>query len=288
MGKCGCLNIVKIKFKYLYFYILIESKMVLNDIKSFLGRLFFKLKRFVFKKVNYLKLYINYVFDFIKFKKYSKKNNRFILNWKNRWPILYDKTVSTGFCREYIYHTGWASRVLANTKPEIHTDISSSLYFVSIASAFVPIDFYDYRPANLDLNNVKSKQGDLMNLPFNDFSIKSLSCMHVVEHVGLGRYGDSIDSQGDLKAIKELQRVLAKDGNLLFVVPMGKPQIKFNAHRVYSYDQIINYFSDLKCKQFVLIPENPDDGGLVYNPSQELIKKQQQNACGCFWFTREI
>jgi hypothetical protein len=36
--------------------------------------------------------------------------------------------------------------------------------------------------------------------------------MHVVEHIGLGRYGEPMDEQGDLKAIEELKRVLAPGG----------------------------------------------------------------------------
>jgi hypothetical protein len=36
--------------------------------------------------------------------------------------------------------------------------------------------------------------------------------MHVVEHIGLGRYGDPIDPDGDLKAISELKRVVQKRG----------------------------------------------------------------------------
>ena len=39
--------------------------------------------------------------------------------------------------------------------------------------------------------------------------------MHVVEHIGLGRYGDQVDPDGDLMAMKELERVTAKLGKLL-------------------------------------------------------------------------
>jgi hypothetical protein len=45
--------------------------------------------------------------------------------------------------------------------------------------------------------------------------------MHVVEHVGLGRYGDPIDANGDAQAIKELKCVLWPGGVLYFVVPTG-------------------------------------------------------------------
>ncbi len=157
--------------------------------------------------------------------------------------FIYDKTANASSDRHYIYHISWAARVLAQKKPAFHIDISSSLYFVSIVSAFIPIKFYNYRPEKLGLSNLTAEAGDLLKLPFQDESIKSLSCMHVIEHVGLGRYGDPLDLDGDLKAISKLKRVTAIGGSLLFFVPVGKPRIIFNAHRIYSYVQVISYFS---------------------------------------------
>lgn len=228
---------------------------------------------------------INFILDYLKYKKLDL-NNKFEMNWKNRYPCLNDKTEQTLFDRHYIYHTAWAARILSATKPKKHIDISSSLYFSSIVSAFIPIDFYDYRPPQLKLSNLRVGKADLLSLPFKDDSLPSLSCMHTIEHIGLGRYGDPLDPEGDLKAINELIRVLAPNGSLLFVVPVGgKPKIMFNAHRIYTYKQILKYFSQLKLKQFVLIPEETKDGGLVINPSKELLNKQTY-ACGSFWFTK--
>ena len=77
--------------------------------------------------------------------------------------------------------------------------------------------------------------------------------MHVVEHIGLGRYGDPVDYDGDLKAIAELQRVLAPGGNLFFVVPVGQPRIMFNAHRVYSLrTDFVEAFNTFELKEFSL------------------------------------
>lgn len=222
-----------------------------------------------------------------KFKSLEKATvSRFELNDEDIKPCLYDNTKKTGFDRHYIYHTGWAAKILRGNMPEKHIDISSILYFTSIISAFIPIEFYDYRPANLVLDNLESLQADLTSLHFLDDSIQSLSCMHTVEHVGLGRYGDPLDYDGDIKAINELSRVLAKNGNLLFVVPVGrKPRIQFNAHRIYTKDLVLSLFSSLTLKEFTLIPEKPVDGGLVTNPDEELLKRQNY-ACGCFWFTK--
>ncbi|MDO8483139.1 MAG: hypothetical protein Q7S86_04975, partial [bacterium] len=95
-------------------------------------------------------------FEFLKnwreFKSFGSK--RFSMKWGEKKPCLYDKTAETYFDRHYIYHPAWAARVLAETKPKIHVDIASTLSFSAIVSAFLPIEFYDYRPANLTLSNL--------------------------------------------------------------------------------------------------------------------------------------
>src|SRR2546430_12288402 len=53
----------------------------------------------------------------------------------------------------------------------------------------------------------------LFRSPFGDLELSSVSCLHVAEHIGLGRYGDAIDPLGTRKAIGELARVLAVDGD---------------------------------------------------------------------------
>jgi SAM-dependent methyltransferase len=225
-------------------------------------------------------LYCLYLKDFYLFRRFN--SSRFSLRWRDRYPQLYDATHITPFDSHYIYHPAWAARILAETKPVYHVDISSILYFSAMISAFIPTKFYDYRPANLKLSNLESLHADLNKLPFADNSIPSLSCMHTVEHIGLGRYGDPLDPNGDLKAMSELERVLAINGNLLFVVPVGKPKIMFNAHRIYSYKQIVDQFSRLSLKKFSLVDDN---GQYIDNATQELADKQIYG-CGCFWFKK--
>jgi len=222
--------------------------------------------------------------DYFRFKKLEKEE-RFKNSISDFYPCVMDKTIKTGFDRHYVYHTAWAARKVVEIKPEFHTDISSSLYFSGIVSAFVPVKFYDYRPADLELSNFSSNEADLLKLPFETGSIKSLSCMHVVEHVGLGRYGEKLDYEGDLKAINELKRVLSPGGNLFFVVPVGaKAKIEFNAHRIYTPEMVKDYFSDLELREFFLIPEK--SGGGMVNPEKEVWLKEDY-ACGCFWFTKK-
>ena len=211
--------------------------------------------------------------------------NRFKMAILQAMPIFFENTPFTRFDTHYVYHTAWAARKVAEIGASVHVDISSSLYFSSIVSAFVPVKFYDYRPAKLNLSGLTSEQANLTELHFEDNSIVSLSCMHTVEHVGLGRYGDPLDPEGDLRAAHELERVLASGGGFLFVVPVGKPQIQFNAHRIYSYQMVIDMFPSLTLKEFSLIPDNAIDTGMIYNATREQSDKQTYG-CGCFWFTK--
>lgn len=223
--------------------------------------------------------------DYRTFKKLDQTPIRFPLRIKDFFLCLFDKTSTTPFDPHYIYHPAWAARIIAESNPSKHIDIASSLTFSSMLSAFVPVEFYDYRPAPLNLSNLASKHGDLMSLPFEDGSVPSLSCMHTVEHIGLGRYGDPIDPDGDLKAIAELKRVLKEGGNLLFVVPVGRARIEYNAHRIYAYEQIIEYFEGLALKEFALIPDDFREHGLIRNADPAMVASQEY-ACGCFWFTK--
>ena len=228
--------------------------------------------------------YIGFLKDWKQFKEESAKvgDNRFILSAKNFYPILHEKSSTQDFDRHYTYHPAWAARKLKEINPEFHIDISSTLNFSTLVSAFIPVKFFDYRPADITLSNFSSESAYLLKLPFADNSIKSLSCMHRLEHIGLGRYGDPIDPVGDIKAMKELQRVLAVGGSLLIVVPVGKPNVQFNSQRIFSYDQVVNAFSNLQVREFTLLT---DDGKLISNADKSLVEKQVYG-CGCFWFVK--
>ncbi len=212
---------------------------------------------------------------------------RFTLEPKDFFPQIFDKTITTGFDRHYVYHTAWAARKVKEINPEKHIDIASSLYFPGIVSAFIPVDFYDYRPAPLVLSNLDTKHADLTKLHFESNSIASLSCLHTIEHIGLGRYGDPIDPEGDIKACMELSRVLAPGGSLLFVTPVGKKAvIQFNAHRIYTYDLVMKLFPELKLHEFSFVPEHGTDG--IHENANPLELLNENYACGCFWFKKPI
>lgn len=231
--------------------------------------------------------YPEFINNYFKFRTlYRQTNNkRFSFNFLDSYPCLLDKTVNTGFDRHYVFHTAWAARKVQQINPTVHYDISSSVYFNAIVSAFTPIKFYDYRPAIMNLSGLSSEHADLYKLPFEDNSIASLSCMHVIEHIGLGRYGDPMDYDGDLKAISEIKRVVSEGGRVLFVAPIGQNIIMYNAHRIYTYKQIIEYFDRFELLEFSMIEDDENGGTIVENATEELANKQVYG-CGMFLFKK--
>jgi SAM-dependent methyltransferase len=221
--------------------------------------------------------------DFTAFQALSRQQgDRLPVRREDLYPCLDDGSANTSFDAHYIYHTAWAARILARTRPARHVDISSIVSFCAVVSAFLPVEFYDFRPAPIKLDNLQSGAADICRLQFADGSIPSLSCMHVIEHIGLGRYGDPLDASGDLKAVRELVRVLAPGGDLLVVVPVGKPRVQFNAHRVYDFTGFRDYFSDLELVELAVLPDDAG-GGLIVDPPADLVNAQCYG-CGCFWF----
>lgn len=245
----------------------------------------FGIKRKLIKIKNFIGNNIQKTKDKVLYKKQLKyvktKNNRFCQ--VSSYPILNEKYMAPHFNRHYFYHPAWAARVLADIKPEKHIDISSTINFMSHISAFIPTEYYEYNVPKIELDNLKIDHCDLLSLPFADNSVFSLSCMHVIEHIGLGRYGDAFDLDADLKAVNELKRVLAKNGHLLFVVPISSyPRIEFNAHRIYSYKMVLEMFESFNLKEFCLIP----DSGKIIRYAREKDCENQRHACGCFHFIK--
>ncbi|MBI3704986.1 MAG: DUF268 domain-containing protein, partial [Rhizobiales bacterium] len=138
------------------------------------------------------------------------------------WPCLMDRVSHTPFDPHYYYQAAWLAHNLANAKPPRHVDVGSDNRMLGILSAYVPLVFVDYRPLRVRHAGIAPVAGDIKRLPFADGSIASLSCLHVIEHIGLGRYGDPIDPSGSIAGLHELERVLAPGGRLYLSTPVGR------------------------------------------------------------------
>jgi SAM-dependent methyltransferase len=220
-----------------------------------------------------------YFAHWIKYTRSADDENLDILDLR---PCLGDWRHCTPFDAHYFYQGAWLARKLATTKPLKHVDIGSSALTVGVLSAHVETLFLDYRPLRVNLSGLESISGDILNLPFDDNSLSSVSCLHVLEHIGLGRYGDPIDPQGSLNAARELQRVLARSGQLLVSLPVGRERVCFNAHRVYAPASVVKMFPELRLVEFSYV----DDGGTNHECRRVEEADECEYGCGMFLFER--
>ena len=195
---------------------------------------------FSFKPISFLKKF-SWFFKYLYLFKRQKSNNNFKLSYL--YPCLLDNTSSHQIEPTYFFQDSWAAGHVFKDKPNKHYDVGSNAMTIGILSQFTPVTMIDIRPIDLKLPNLSFIKGSILNLPFEDNSISSISSLCVIEHIGLGRYGDEIDSFGSEKSITELKRVLKPSGILLFSVPVDhENKVFFNAHRTFTRDFIIQLF----------------------------------------------
>jgi hypothetical protein len=199
------------------------------------------------------------------------------------WPCLFDKTGSSPIPAHYFYQAAWAARRILQTNPREHFDIGSQLDLIGIFSALVPIVFVDIRPLVVPLSNVRSVAGSILELPFKDHSVSSLSCLHVIEHIGLGRYGDELNPRGTKEASVELNRVMAAGGNLFISTPVGRERLCFNAHRIHSPQTILDYFEGFDLMEFSC----EDDSGRFREKVDPAEVNGSSYTCGLFWLKKK-
>jgi SAM-dependent methyltransferase len=166
---------------------------------------------------------------------------------KHLYPALHDNTGLTYVEPIYFYQDAWAFEKIVKARPPCHIDVGSHHRTIALLSKVLPVTMVDLRPLSLPLDTLSFREGSILDLPYEDHSVESLSCLCVVEHIGLGRYGDPLDPHGSAKAIAELKRVLAPGGRLYFSVPIGDQDVvAFNAGRVFGLERLRASFAPLE------------------------------------------
>lgn len=165
------------------------------------------------------------------------------------YPCLNEWSEQSGIANGHYFHQDLLiAEKIHNSNPSKHVDIGSRIDgFVAHVASFRKIEVFDIRKLSSSHPNIIFKQFDIMS---NDFELRdycdSISSLHVVEHLGLGRYGDTVDSQGHLKGLQHILMMLKRGGKFYFSVPIGEQRIEFNAHRVFS----LRYLFELLARDY--------------------------------------
>jgi hypothetical protein len=178
---------------------------------------------------------------------FRRTGNQNAFAWGKELPILTEWDESSGSLGTYFYQDQLVARWIHEDSPSRHVDVGSRLDgFVGSLSVFREVEVLDIRPQHETISNVKFHQLDLM-LPLPEKwidSTPSLSCLHTIEHFGLGRYGDAIDPEGHLKGLAQLKKMVMPSGLLYLSTPIGPQRIEFNAHRIFAPETVLSWFDD--------------------------------------------
>ncbi|MFT4733220.1 MAG: SAM-dependent methyltransferase [Psychromonas sp.] len=180
--------------------------------------------------------------------RFKKALNGKYSDWSFKYyPILTDKKDQSGKARgQYFYQDLFVANLIYKSNPNRHIDIGSRIDgFIAHLASFREVDVMDIRPLNSIIQNISFIQADLMRpAPQLKESTDSLSCLHTIEHFGLGRYGDKLDIDGHLKGLDSMYQILKKGGLFYFSTQIGPSTIAFNAHRVFSVSYLLSIFEE--------------------------------------------
>jgi hypothetical protein len=198
------------------------------------------------------------------------------------YPCLEDRRQESGTAKGHYFHQDLliAGRICTN-QPTRHVDIGSRIDgLVAHVASFREIEVLDIRELASPAPNILFRRADLMA---PDFALEdycdSVSCLHALEHFGLGRYGDRIDYRGHLRGWDNIHKMVKKGGKLYFSVPIGEQRIEFNAHRVFSVATLLSMIEGryrLDAFSFV-----NDAGDLVQNPA--MVEENIRSDFGCHY-----
>lgn len=168
-------------------------------------------------------------------------------NVRQLFPILSESNDQAGSASGHYFHQDLLiATAIHNEKPERHIDVGSRIDgFVAHVASFRKIDVMDVRPLkNPGHKNIRYIQANLMDpKSVEHINADSISCLHAIEHFGLGRYGDPLDPEGHLKGFQNLLRMLSPGGKLYISFPISNSDdgVFFNAHRIFNPLSILNW-----------------------------------------------
>lgn len=227
---------------------------------------------------------------FMRIPRYLKEKRAFLKKGgviSHTYPITNDYKDSAGTGSGHYFHQDLlVAQFIYEANPKRHIDIGSRLDgFVAHVAAFRKIEVFDIRVLSKSEHpNIEYKEADLMS-DVEEEVTDSLSCLHVIEHFGLGRYGDPIEPKGYILGFKNLIRMLKPGGVLYISFPIGNSnEVHFNAHRVFHPRDIFLWApNELNLLRFDLV----DDLGALHKDFDVLNCDIDVNyGCGIYTFIK--
>jgi SAM-dependent methyltransferase len=199
------------------------------------------------------------------------------------YPILMDYADSSGVASGHYFHQDLlVAQFILSADPASHADVASRIDgFVAHIAASRKIDVLDIRPlTSIAHPNINFVQADLMlPLPHLAERYDSVSCLHALEHFGLGRYTDTVDVDGHLAGFNSILNLVKPGGTLYMSFPVGTARVEFNAHRIFDPADILDWGKDrVRLLRFDYV----DDQGDLHKEQPVSAAAGLQYGCGIY------
>jgi hypothetical protein len=229
-----------------------------------------------------IRSYTNFFQQLRRFESLTKTDGGVPIDLFGLYPMLSDKTENQSIDPHYFYQALWLFEKIKDNNISEHVDLGSQINMLGFLSTITNLKYVDLRDPELKLSNFEFIRGDITKLPFESNTIRSISSLHVIEHIGLGRYGDTLDPQGYLKGLNEIARVCSPQGNVFLSIPCGKERVMFNAHRILDPGSVINIFSEFELVSFSGVDNK---GNYIIDANMDDFKDYFWS-CGFFHFKK--
>jgi predicted SAM-dependent methyltransferase len=211
----------------------------------------------------------------------------------HRLPILTDYDQQAGQLTGHYFHQDLlVAKFIKINNPLRHIDIGSRIDgFVAHVASFRQVEVIDIRDLKISGHkNISFIKADLMDKSLVKSEITdSISCLHAIEHFGLGRYGDKIDPNGHKTGFNNIFRMLKPNGKLYISFPIAKKnEIHFNAHRVFHPKDIFTWPEDKHCLKLERFDYIDDYGTLHQKINIDKNKLDIVFGCGIYTFRKII
>ncbi len=153
----------------------------------------------------------------------------------------------------------YVAQKIFEAKPVNHLDIGSRIDgFVFHVASFREISVMDIRNMPFKIKNINFINHDITDDIISSGEWHSISCLHSLEHYGMGRYGDKVNFSGYLEALNNIFFMLKWGGTFYLAIPVGKQRIDWNAYRVFDFGRITQTLKDIGFKIQSLVFINND------------------------------
>jgi len=164
--------------------------------------------------------------------------------YSSNTPLIYTKEMVNNYLEEIKNRKTFYYRVLDSCLYRALEKYGIKEQSIAVIGSIKPLYesiciYYGGHPTTIEYNKIVSEDSRIKVMSVDEYDKKPVEfdaaiSISTFEHSGLGRYGDPLNPQGDLEAMKKMKSLIRPSGLLFLAVPIGEDMILWNARRIYG------------------------------------------------------